>query len=82
MAIYSPLYTGITTALNILSLFQLLSGQVILASHPTLKQLNLWGSAAVLINAYFLFDLITNVTVFGFGYILENKKVLVLEMAL
>jgi len=31
LAIYSPLYTGVTTALNILSLSQLLSGQIILA---------------------------------------------------
>lgn len=82
LKIYSPLYTGITTSLNILSLSQLLSGQILLASHPSLKQLNLWGSAAVMINAFFFFDLTLNIAVFGFFYIVESKKVLLIEIVL
>jgi hypothetical protein len=82
LIIYSPLYVGATTALNVLSLSQLLTGQIILAQHPTIKQLNYWGAASVVINGFFLIDLTINIVVFGFYYIVENKKVLLLETVL
>lgn len=80
--LYSSTYTGITTALNVLSLTQLFSIQLLLANHPTIEQLNIWGGFAVAINGFFFIDLVLFLVVYGFDYIIAAKKVLILEAVL
>ena len=80
--LYSSCYTGFTAALNILSLVALLTGQFLIDSNAKIKALNWWASGAVIVNAYFFIDLLLNVVVFGFNYIITNKKILLIESIL
>jgi hypothetical protein len=78
----SPCYTGVTSAMNVLSLIQLLAAQIILAKNATGRPLNLWGSYAFLINTFFLVDLILFFVYFGGRYVVDHKKVLLMEIIL
>lgn len=65
---------------NVLSLAALALVQV--NDFSTGITLTIFGIYASIVNAYFLFDLILSFTVFGYQYIIKQKKVLLIEIVL
>jgi hypothetical protein len=53
-----------------------------IANRPSEAAINWWCSMAICVNGFFFLDLIFNFTVFGFSYIVNDKKILLLESLL